>query len=166
MERISAMFMAICLTVLCPGCTAKPGDAGVKSRKVADQRLATYTPIRRLSYRNACGGEGPLTLCVERVTLSDSAALVEIRIRNMSQETYVQGTAGAASVFLADEAGIRLAWSSADLLEYPGQEERIVRFRMEGNLGGEPHAVMLNNIRRKSVQDAGHGFSVVATLGE
>lgn len=166
MGRITVIFIALCLTMLCVACTTKPGGAGDTPKKVADQRLATYTPIRRLTYRNACGSEGPLTICVDRITLSESAALVEARIRNSSSERYVQGAAKEASVLLADNSGMTLAWSKVGPMEYPGTEEMVVHFRMEGHFSGEPYAVVLNSIRKKRTEHGGHGFSIVAMLGE
>lgn len=166
MVKIMVMFMALCLTILCAACTTKPGGAGDVPRKVADQRLATYTPIRRVTYRNACGSNGPLTVCVDRITLSAAAAVVEARIRNSSPERYVQGAAREASVSLADNTGKTLAWSNGGPMEYPGLEERFVRFRMEGDFSGEPHRVLVNRIREKRKEQTDHGFSIVTLLGE
>lgn len=166
MERIAAIFIAAVLAASCAACTTKPGDAGIRTRKVADQRLAAYTPIRRLTYRNACGSDGALTICVDRINMSDTATLVEARVRNASPLLYLQGNMKEASVLLADDAGMTLVWGNGESMEYQGLEERVVHFRMEGHFSGEPTIFMLNNIRRKSPEHADRGFSIVARLGE
>jgi hypothetical protein len=166
MERITAKFMAAVLAASCFACTTNSGDAGISSRKVADQRLAAYSPIRRLTYLNACGSEGPLTVCVDRITLSDSAALVEARIRNTSPQVYIQENMNEASVILADDAGKSLAWDNKESREYQGAEEKVLRFRMEGHFSGEPTILMMNNIRRKNLGRPDQGVSIAARLGE
>jgi hypothetical protein len=166
MERIAVFIMAVVLAASCTACTTTPGDTGTRAGKVADQRLAAYTPIRRLTYRDVCGSEGPLTICVDRITLSDDAALVEARVRNASPQPYVQGDMKEASVILEDDTGMTLVWDNVGGTEYQGLEERVVRFRMEGHFSGEPAIIMVNNIRRKSSEPADRGFSLVARLGE
>lgn len=166
MERIVAIFITAVLTASCAACTTKPKDVGIRPRKVADQRLAAYTPIRRLTYRDVCGSEGQLSICVDRISMSDSATLVEARIRNTSPQSYVQENMKKASVLLADDAGMTLVWDNWENMEYLGLQERVVHFRMEGHFSGEPTILMVNNIRRKSLEHVDRGFSIVARLRE
>jgi len=166
MKKIAKVLFAVVLTTLCAACTSSQGDNGVRNGKIGDQRLGAYTQIRRLTYRNACGSEGPLTVCVDRITLSDSAALVEARINNVATEKYVQSPTEEASVLLADKSGRTLAWDGNIITEYPGMTEKAVSFRMEGHFSEEPYAIMVNNFRIKMGDHADHGISVVAMLGE
>ena len=166
MNNIATILAGVVLITLCAACTAPSGENGVRTGKIADQRLATYTPVRRLTYRNACGSEGPLTVCVDRITLSDTAALVEARITNRSAEGYVQSVVQGAAVMLTDNCGRTLAWSDGDIQEYPGSHEKAGRFRMEGHFSGDPYSVMVGNIRKITDNHADHGLSVVALLGE
>lgn len=166
MKKISTALLAVVLTTLCAACTSSPVDGGVRSGKIGDQRLGAYTQIRRLTYRNACGSEGALTVCVDRITLSDSAALVEARIRNAAPNGYVQSAKDGTSVMLADKSGRTLAWDGGNSAEFPGMKEKSVSFRMEGHFSEEPYAVMVNSIRKKAGDHADPGISVVAMLGE
>lgn len=166
MNKIATALLAVVMTALCAACTAPPGDGGVRTGKISDQQLGAYTPIHRLTYRNACGSEGPLTVCVDRITLSDSAVLVEARIKNASPDTYVQSATQGVSVMLADNNGRTLARDGGNSTEYPGLKEKAVSFRMEGHFSGEPYAFMVNSFMKKSGDHTDHGLSVVAMLGE
>ncbi|MDD2853374.1 MAG: hypothetical protein PHY09_15930 [Desulfuromonadaceae bacterium] len=166
MNKISTVLLVAVLTMLCAACTSPAGDGGVRSGKIGDQRLGAYTQIRRLTYRNVCGSGGPLTVCVDRITLSDSAVLVEARIKNAAPERYVQSAKEGTSILLADKSGRTLAWDGGYSMEYPGMKEKSVSFRMEGHFSEEPHAVMVNRIRKKTGDHADQGISVVALLEE
>jgi hypothetical protein len=165
MRKIVALLLVVALSIVCVACTTTPGGVGAQDRKVGDQRLTTYTPMRRLTYRNACGSEGALTVCIDRIIMSDSAVVVEARIKNGTPEKYVLNATDGASVLLADKAGRTLNWDGGNSTEYPGLKEKIVRFRMEGHFGEEPYAVMINGIKKMDAQ-ADHAISVVALLGE
>lgn len=160
------MLMAVVLVATCTACTTTPGNAEVRSNKVSEQRLAAYAPIRRLTYRDACGSEGALTVCVDRISISDSATLVEARIKNASRQPCFLEDTKAASVLLADGSGMTREWDNAGGMELKAGEERVARFRFEGRFSGEPAIFMVNNVRTKSVNQAGRGLSVVARLGE
>jgi hypothetical protein len=45
-------------------------------------------------------------------------------------------------------------------------EEKVVHFRMEGHLRGEPSIFTVKNIKNKNSGHGGQGVSVVAKLGE
>jgi len=166
MKRRAAIFTAAVLAASCAACKTESGDAGGRPGKVADQRLATYSPIRRLTYRDVCGSEGPLTLCVDRVILSDNATLVEARVTNVSSQPYVSGNVEEATVLLANDTGMALVSNKGESMEFQGMQERAVRFKMEGPFGGEPATFIVNNIRRKSQQRTDPGFSVTVRLGQ
>lgn len=165
MKRIFVIASVVVLTGVCAACTTTPGDGGVKVGKIADQRLAAYTPIRRVTYRDVCSSEGPLTVCIDRISMSETSTLVEARIRNASPQPYLQGNMKEASVLLADDTGRSLIWENREPMEYQGLEERIVHFKMAGHFSGEPSILMMNNIKRKSPRDKGREFSIVARLG-
>jgi hypothetical protein len=165
MKKIATALLSVILITLSAACSPPAGGNGVRTGKISDQRLGVYTPIRRLTYRNACGSEWPLTVCVDRITLSDTTALVEARIKNAAPESYVQNATDDELVILADKNGRTLGWNSGKSTEYPGMKEKGVSFRMEGHFSGEPYAVMLNSIRRKTVGHTDQSLSVVAMLG-
>lgn len=164
MVRIATIFMAAVLATSCTACTIEPRKTEIRHKKVAGQRLTAYTPVRRLIYSDVCGSEGPLTLCVNRLTLSDQAALVEARIKNTSSQPYVMGIMKEAAVLLADDTGMTLVWDKGEDMEFNALEERAVNFRMEGHFGGEPAIFMVDNIRKKSPEQANLGFSIMVRL--
>jgi len=166
MDRLVTILIAAVLAASCAACTTKAGETGIGARKVADQRLATYTPIRRLTYRNVCGSEGPLTICVDRINMSDTATLIEAKIRNSSPQPYLQAGMKEASVLLTDDTGMTLVWDNGESMEYRGLEERVAHFRMEGHFRGEPAILKVNNIRRKSPEHADQEFSIMVRLRE
>jgi len=166
MRTVQVKFIVLVMTMLCAACTTKPDAVGSTPKKVADQRLAAYTAIRRMSYRNACGSEGPLTICVDRITLSEGAALVDARVSNVSPERYLQGTAREGSVWLVDKNGKKLAVGNGETVGYPGDEEIAARFRLERYFKEEPHAVVLNRVRKRGSQPGVHDISITARLGE
>jgi len=144
--------MAAVVAATCVACTAESRKAGGHPQKVSDQQLVAYTPIRRLAYRDACAGNGPLTFCVERITLSDRGAAVEGRITNSSPRTYLLGGKLAAESLLADATGRSVLAGSADLTELPGWHERMVHLRMEGNFSGEPALLIASATEKKDGQ--------------
>ena len=160
------MVLVLVLVTACAACTTPPGTAGERTRKVAEQRLAAYTPIRRLAYRDACGSDGPLTVCVDRISISDSAVLVEARIRNASSQSYLQGNTGGTSVLLADDTGTMQVGYNGEAVEFQGVKERVVHFRMEGHFAGEPAIFTMNTIRKKGAAQADQAMSIMARLGE
>jgi hypothetical protein len=144
MKRLVSVFMAVAL--LFAGCHKEPVVNNKAGKKVADQLLNSYSPVRRLTYRDACGGDGALTVCVERISISDSATLVEVRVRNGNRFSYVLGGPGGR-VFLADADGETIAGDrvSERQLE-PGEVPML--FRMSGRLRGEPVLLTLQGIER------------------
>lgn len=138
MEWIARIAMVAVVAATCVACTAESREAGGRPQKVSDQQLVAYTPIRRLAYRDACAGNGPLTFCVERITLSDRGAAVEGRITNSSPRTYLLGGQKETELLLADATGRSVLAGRAELTELPGWHERVVHLRMEGVFSGEP----------------------------
>jgi hypothetical protein len=159
MKKVIAVCMAAAIAAPGAGCTAKPGDTVEATRKVSDQLLATYIPLRRLSYRNACGSEGVVTICVERISISDDTTLVEARIINASQSRYPLGNGSDDALILANDAGERLVWGSGKPGEYvkPGVVD--MRFRMAGHFTGEPASLTMN------AAGAGRGRAIMVRLG-
>lgn len=166
MKRLTKIAVITVLVTACAACTTQPGTTGDRTKKVAEQRLAAYTPIRRLAYRDACGSDGPLTVCVDRISISDSAVLVEARIRNASPQPYLQGNRSGASVLLADETGMTLVGYNGEAMEFQGVKEKGVHFRMEGHFAGEPAIFMVNDIRKKGAAQADQAMSIMARLGD
>ena len=166
MKRIVIKFITGVLVAICSACTTSPQSAEVRPRKVVEQRLAAYTPLRRLTYRDACGSEGPLTICVDRISVSDTATLVETRVKNALSQPYLLEGAKESAVLLADDAGMIVESYQAWHREWQGLEERVVHFRLEGHFSGEPAIFTVKNIRRKSPEHADKGFFIVVRLGE
>lgn len=135
------------LVVSLGGCSVKSKEAEAVNKKVADQHLVTYNPVRRLIYRNACATEGPITVCVEKIIVSETGTFVETSMKNSSKNTYSFGNGSRASAFLTNEGGEKLEWAkdgSGTYLE-PG-EKAAVLFRMGGHLKGEPATFLLSGI--------------------
>lgn len=166
MNRFLTIIASAVLVALGAACTPPPGGTGGGEKRVMEQRLAAYTPIRRLTYRDACGSDGPLTICVERISIADSAALVEARISNASPQPYLQESPPGARALLADDAGMNLEWSNGVAMEYHGRKETIVHFRMEGHCAGNPARFMVNNIRMKGAAETNPGISLMVRLGD
>jgi hypothetical protein len=164
MGKLNPILLAAVLTAICAACTTDPGDTRVGARKVADQRLATYTPLRRVTYRDACGSGGPLTVSVDRVIISDHAALVEARIKNSSSQPYLLGNSSGAAALLANDTGMTLAWNGGAAAEIPGLAETRHHFRMDGHFSGEP-ASFLVHARRKNQGEADGTILLAVGLG-
>lgn len=47
------------------GCSARLSGEAPATKKISEQHLSAYTPLRRLTYQNACGGNGPLSVCAD-----------------------------------------------------------------------------------------------------
>jgi hypothetical protein len=162
MKYVIPAIMTALIAVLPAGCTSKPGEPVMTGKKVTDQLLATYAPLRRLTYRDACGSEGTLTVCVDRITISDTATLVETRIRNSSKSPYFRGYASGATAVLtnaADETGSLIGGNAGG---NPQTGEMKVQFRMEGHFRGEPAALAVNGSGKSA---ASGEFPVVVRLG-
>lgn len=170
MKSALAAFIACIVMVTAAGCTGKSGDSGVTGKKVADQRLAVYNSIRRLLYRDACGSAGPITICVDKIVISDTATVVETRVRNSSAQAYLDDNAGGAGVLRAagtDEA-LQLHPERAGQSVGPG-ESRLV-FRVEDKFQGNPAVLAINKVvgiyAEGMPEQSNGGLSILVRLDE
>jgi hypothetical protein len=156
MNMMIIVWAAAAIAALGAGCTPRPQGKGATPRKVGDQLLAVYTPLRRLSYRNACGSSRDITICVDRISISDSVTLVETRLSNASRSGFSLTTTDEAAI-LVNQAGERVVGESRDG-KYLRPGDTTMRFRLEGHLAGEPAALTVN------AGEAGREVSIIVGL--
>lgn len=145
MNRIMESIMVLMLIATVAGCNYKPAGHDPVLQKVSEQRLATYNPLRRLTYRNACRNAGALTVCVERISQSETAALVELRITNRSDAAYQPENDSAPSLHLSSSSGSFLQGSLENPSPIPAFGEKYLYCKLDGMLSGELKAVVLED---------------------
>lgn len=169
MNRIAASFLAAIVFMASAGCTGKPEGVGTPGKKIADQRLATYSPIRRLTYRDACGSEGPITVCVDRIVVSDAATVIEARIRNASFHASPQAFAPKATL-RGERPGeaLDLREGKPGAALEPGERKAV--FMADGHFEGNPVAITLSDFARpegsEKLEPSHDSLSIVVQLEE
>lgn len=143
MIRIISSTMVLMLTALLSGCNGKPTEDAPAVRLVSVQRLATYSPLKRLTYHNVCRDAGTLTFCVERISQSESAVVVELRIINRSGVVHQPEKGSAISLRLSNSNGSFLEGLLEELVPIPAFGEKYLYCRLDGRLNGDLAAVIL-----------------------
>lgn len=148
MRKTIAIFLAVMISVIVAGCVEKSGPAQTErtGKKVVDQRLNVYSSIRRLSYRDACGRNGPITICVDGIVISDTATVIETRITNSSPQTYSNGNVPRVAVLRGVEPGERLDAIEQWPCEPVQPGERRLLFRADRHFEGDPMALSIDDI--------------------
>lgn len=146
MNMIIVRMIILILAAQAFGCSSKPAGNDPATVKVSEQRLSTYTPLRRLSYRNACGSNGPITLCVERITISENAALLEMRIHNSSERPYVLGNGSPPSLLLTNSGGSALKGQIEKLEQIPASAAKHLCCKLDGNITGKLKELNMEDI--------------------
>ena len=149
MIRIISSTMALMLTALLAGCNGKPTEDAPAVRFVSVQRLATYSPLKRLTYRNVCRDAGTLTFCVERISLSDTAAVVELRIINRSGELYRPEKERTPVLLLSSSDGTFMQGRVDSLAPIAALGEKYLYCRVDGRLSGELKTVLIEDARNR-----------------
>lgn len=147
MNRVISSTMVLMLTTLLAGCNGKPKGDVPAARFVSEQRLATYSPLRRLTYRNVCRNAGALTFCVERISQSETAAVVELRISNRSGAPFRPENESIPYLLLSGSSGSFLQGPVENLGPIPAFGEQYLYCRVDGHLSGEPTALALEDAR-------------------
>jgi len=161
MKIVIAVSVVALNAVLVAGCTTKTNEAGAATRKAADQRLATYNVIRRLTYKDACASEGPLSVCVERILTSENATVVEAKLKNRSSD--LREASSAAIIMLKSDGGETFKWVGGKPLPLK-QGETHVRFEMQGHLKGEPTSFVMSDIFSSITPGTHQRLSILVNL--
>ncbi|MFP5214093.1 MAG: hypothetical protein ACLGPL_12020 [Acidobacteriota bacterium] len=171
-RRLTTVVLVVTAMVALSGCTESSREAVVPAGKVSDQQLTVYGTQRRLSYKDTCGNNGPLAVCVDRIAISETSTVIEARVRNSTQSAYSYGYTSDAPVALVNERGATLLHPSENhsaIKERFEPGETPVKFSLAGRLEGEPAIFSLNGIqlpdeaRTNLVQ--GDEFSIQVRLG-
>lgn len=163
MKRLIVMFVAGLNAAMIFGCTTKTDEAGAATKKVADQRLATYNAIRRLTYKNACGSEGALSICVERILTSETATVVEAKVKNTSSYSYLNGGTSTATILLRSDANETLRCVGDKTFSLKSGETDI-KFQMQGQLKGEPTVFIMSDISHPATEQNNKDLSILVNL--
>lgn len=145
MHKIMLLGIIMILVAVGMGCSSGTKGSGPEVAQVREQQLAVYMPLRRFSYKNTCGGDGSINVCVERITLSDTAAHVELRISSNSGRPSLPMKAAALPLLIKSSAGTQLyGWT-----ESVGRDSisggRLCQCRLEGQLLGKPQEMIVWN---------------------
>lgn len=146
-------YLAIALALhalLLTGCNSNPHKTAQVPRKTSDQKLGVYTPLRRLTYAGACGSDGPLSISVRRIIVSEQATVVEVKAKNLSSHPYLLRSESGASAVLRTTDNETLAWNGGRSTLAVKSGDSDMQFRMEGVLQGEPVAFQLKNLTPSS----------------
>lgn len=134
----SIMHLLVVMLATSAGCSEQTSAREGGGKKVSEQILVNYTPLRRISYRDTCGESRLLRVCVERITLSETAALLELRVTNRSAVPYLPGKSGEQpSVQLASSSGALLSGTIAHLGTVPSAGEKYLYCSIDGQMSGE-----------------------------
>ena len=162
MNGIKSRIVVVLLIAALTGCSDVP-DPMMKN--VSEQLLVTYSPVRRLTYRNACGENGPIRICVERITTSDAAVLLELRINNRLTTTYQSLNASEPEILLASGNGAFLTGKLPLLQPIPASGEMNLYCRLDGQLSGELKMLVVDNVAAGSLAQKNHNFKIAIDLG-
>lgn len=169
MKRYGSVLIGLAVFLSCIGCHQRPVPAERAGKKVADQLLALYTPMRRLSYQDACGGDGGLTICVDRISVTDAATLVEARIKNGTGFSYSLGGTGSGKAVLAGSDGGKVGWEGGTPERHLDPGESLLHFKMDGRLAGEPVLLTIQGIEKPPMLEppysTGKMISISVRLG-
>lgn len=148
MKETIAIFLAVMTSVIAAGCMEKSGPAQTErmGKKVADRRLNVYSSVRRLSYRDACGRNGPITICVDGIVISDAATIIETRITNSSPQAYSNGNVPRVAVLRGMDPSERLDAIEERPCEPVQPGERRLLFRADRHFEGDPMALSVDDI--------------------
>lgn len=148
MRRYGTVLLGIAGFLTCVGCHQRPVPTERSVKKVADQVLAVYTPLRRLSYRDTCAGDGEFSVCVDRISVTDTATLVEARVKNGTPFSYSIGGAGCVNAVLTGSDGGKVTWEDGKPPRHLDPGESHLRFKMDGRLAGEPVLLTIQGIEK------------------
>jgi hypothetical protein len=148
MEKTTGLFIALPIVILLAAPLTNTSLV-LKSPGIrAPRQIGMDSPEREYSFKQACGSEGPITICVENITQSAKYTLVTARIRNNSESAYLHGYPSKESVFLEDESHEAIELVEVSPVEFLGPGECVLLFRLAGSLSGRPARLTVHNIRR------------------
>jgi hypothetical protein len=163
MKLLIVLFIVVLNISMIVGCTTKSDEAGVTTKKVAEQRLVTYDTIRRLIYKDACGSEGPLSICVERILISGTATVVEAKIKNVSSYSYLNGGVSTAMILLKSDSNEKISCVNDKPLSLKSGETNI-KFQMQGHFKGEPIVFVMSDFVSLSPLRSNKNLSILVNL--
>lgn len=165
MNMITVRVILLILVVQGFGCSAESTGNTQAIKKVSEQQLSTYTTLRRISYRNTCGSEGLISVCVERITISDNAAMLEMRIINSSPESYVPGRDNPPSLLLTSSGGNVLKGRVVNLEQIPSSGEKYFYCKLDGNITGNPKELIIATILSEPLANERFYNKITVALG-
>jgi hypothetical protein len=143
MQKLMALVVTAAMVVYA-GCPRRLKQSGPALMEGAGRQATTGS----FTYREACGSQGPVTVCVDEITRSGADTLVSARIRNFSAGAYQHGYPSKAAVLLTDDANDELELAEVKSAEHLGAGDARLKFRMGGHLAGTPHTLTVQNIRK------------------